>query len=453
MEVPSAIIPTAESLLYNRHARALSASFLIIQIVYQVFSRTLYAGKSDEQTRKRSWIITTFAAFVVSMMSIPFVFDFFYTGMNWKKMTPHRETIADPVSEFFIAYLVSDLLTGLFSYRKFVNLSSGWIHHSLYAGFCIYWIIMHWSYAFVFCAIMEIPTWIMGIGIFNPRLRSYWAFTLTFLITRIAIHLCFIYSLAIPTGRWVDHERPSWMPVVFGIITFPMHVFWAYKSVRGLYRRILKQKAEAKQRELEHQAIIDEATRLLDSADELEERDALRSLGAEPDSKRLARTARARRLVSNAVYKLWYSAPEGWRKAYMEELEFCKEQGLDISNIRRSTLVRRALGRLLLQGDKRGHNLPPVNEDDEDDLEDWMSVTSMSSVPEHRQVPKEGRKVSLGKGIQIRMPRELNPILNGQNYIVSEFPVDQAASGTRRQRLLGQMRRRFEIARRDMVVF
>ncbi|WFD01825.1 hypothetical protein MOBT1_000505 [Malassezia obtusa] len=329
------------------------------------------------------------------MMSIPFVFDFFYTGMNWKKMTPHRETIADPVSEFFIAYLVSDLLTGLFSYRKFVNLSSGWIHHSLYAGFCIYWIIMHWSYAFVFCAIMEIPTWIMGIGIFNPRLRSYWAFTLTFLITRIAIHL-----------------------FVFGIITFPMHVFWAYKSVRGLYRRILKQKAEAKQRELEHQAIIDEATRLLDSADELEERDALR-----------------------------------WRKAYMEELEFCKEQGLDISNIRRSTLVRRALGRLLLQGDKRGHNLPPVNEDDEDDLEDWMSVTSMSSVPEHRQVPKEGRKVSLGKGIQIRMPRELNPILNGQNYIVSEFPVDQAASGTRRQRLLGQMRRRFEIARRDMVVF
>lgn len=443
----------ADIVFQSQYLHKFLVFFTLIQAVYQLLGRTLYEGKSEEQMRKRSWIITTFSAFVVSFMSTPFVFDFFYTGMNWQKMSPHRESIADPVCLFFIAYLVSDLGTGFVCYRKFVNFSSGWVHHTLYSMLCISWIINRWSHAFAFSAVMELPTWIMGIGVLNPRLRSYWAFTLSFLATRIVIHLCLLYSFAIPSGRYVDQSKASWWPLVFGIITFPMHVVWAYKSIRGLYRRSLKRKAEAKKRELERQAVIDEATRLLDSADELEEHDALKSLGARSDAKQIAKDARARRLVSNAVYKLWYSAPEAWRKAYMEELEYCKQQGLDIPHIRRSMLVRRALGRLLLQGDKRGHNLPPVSEDDEDDLEDWMSVTSMNGVAPRRQSSKEGRKVSLGKGIQIQMPRELNPILNGQNYVVSEYPVDQAASGSRRQRLLGQMRRRFEIARRDMIVF
>lgn len=429
-------------------------SFALIQVAYLLFSNTIYAGKSEEQLRKRSWIITTFSALVVSTMSLPFVFDFFYTSMDWTKMSPNRETVAEPVSIFFLAYLVSDLLTGLLCYKKFVNFSSGWVHHSIYAVFVINWVLNKWSHAFCVAAIMEIPTWIMGIGVLNPRLRSYWAFTVTFLATRIVIHVMLLVSLIAPAGRWVDQDKASRWPLFFAAAAFPMHCVWGYKSVRGLFRRIRKQRAEAKVRELEQQAVFDEATKLLDSADELEEEDALRTLGAEPNAKQLARNARARRLVSNAVYKLWYSAPEAWRQAYMEELDYCKQQGLDISSIRRSTLVRRALGRQLLHGNKRGHNLPPVNEDDEDDLEDWMSITSMNGpVPKSRQLSKSGRKVSLGKGINISMPRELEPIFSGQNYIVSEFPVDREASGSRRQRLLGQMRRRFEIARRDMVVF
>lgn len=446
------VAPYVEAALASPHFHSFVVSTLMIQFAYHLFANTLYAGKSEEQLRKRSWIITTFSALVVSTCSLPFVFDFLYTGMDWRKMTPHRERIVDPICVFFLAYLISDLFTGVTCYRKFVNMSSGWIHHSVYAILCVLWVRNHWSHCFDVAAIMEIPTWIMGIGVLNPKLRSYWAFTLSFLSTRIALHLLMIYSLVIPSGRWVDQGRPSWWPLVFASGALPMHLVWAYKSVRGLRKRMIKLSAEKKQRELERQSVIDEATKLLDSADELEERDALRSLGA--DISQTERKARARRLVSNAVYKLWYSAPQAWRKAYMDELDYCKQQGLDVSNIRRSTLVRRALGRQLLQGNKRGHNLPPVNEDDEDDLEDWMSVTSMSGpAPEQRQIPKGGRRVSLGKGININMPRELDPIFNGQNYIVSEFPVDQEASGTRRQRLMGQMRRRFEIARRDMVVF
>ena len=154
----------------------------------------------------------------------------------------------------------------------------------------------------------------------------------------------------------------------------------------------------------------------------------------------------------NAAYVLWHSAPEAWRRAYLEELEFNKKQGIDPKDLRRSTLVRRALARHLLHGNKRGHNVPLINEDDEDDLEDWMSITSLNSYQQERK-PSNERKVPIGKGIKISMPRELDPILNGQKYVVSEYPVDREASGSRRQRIVGQMRRRFEVARRDMVVF
>ncbi|WFC97652.1 hypothetical protein MYAM1_000371 [Malassezia yamatoensis] len=434
-----------EWLLQNQHANHLFLSLGVIQSVYQVFARTLFAGDTPDQLRKRSWIITTFSALVVSTVSIPYVFDFFYTGMDWQSMSPHRETISDPICLFFVAYLLSDLGTGFLCYRSLVNFSSGWVHHTVYAILCVCLVYNHWSHAFALAAIMEMPTWIMGIGVMNPRLRSYWAFTLSFLATRIVMHILLVYSLAIPSGRYVDQYKPSWWPLTCAVVAFPMHVVWAYKSIRGLYRRHLKRKIEAEKRDLERRAAIDEATKLLDSADVLEEYDAIEQPG---------RNARARRLVSNAVYKLWYSAPEAWRNAYAEELESCKEQGVDLSQMRRSTLVRQALARLLLQRDKRGHNLPLIEEDDEDDLEDWMSVTSMSGLnPPLRKSSQEARTITLGKGITIKMPRELDPIIHGQKYVVSEFPVDQTASGTRRQRILGQMRRRFEIARRDMVVF
>ena len=442
--------------LTHPYIRQFLKSFFLVQGVYQLFACTLLAGKSDEQQRKRSWIITTFAAFCSSMMSIPFVFDLFWCHLDWRRVTEHRETIADPLTLFFMAYLSCDLVTGVFCYRKFVNLSSGWIHHIVYFLFCMYWIQKGWSHCFAINLCMELPTWIMGIGTLKPRFRSYWAFTTSFLSTRILMHLIIIYSLSVPSGHHVNKEAPSKMPLLFAVLAFPMHAIWAYKSVRGLRRRMKKLAEEAKAREKARLAAIDEATRLLDSADELElGHDDTRLAGA-PSTRVTHRSmhakARAMQLVSNAAYVLWHSAPEAWRQAYREELDFNKKQGIDPKDLRRSALVRRALARHLLHGNKRGHNVPLVKEDDEDDdLEDWMSITSLDSFDHDK--PRKGLQVSIGKGIRINMPRELDPILHGQKYVVSEYPVDREASGSRRQRIVGQMRRRFEVARRDMVVF
>ena len=97
--------PPAWDALSHPYIRQFLKSFFLVQGVYQLFACTLVAGKSDEQQRKRSWIITTFAAFCSSMMSIPFVFDLFWCHLDWRRVTEHRETIADPLTLFFMAYL------------------------------------------------------------------------------------------------------------------------------------------------------------------------------------------------------------------------------------------------------------------------------------------------------------------------------------------------------------
>ena len=47
----------------------------------------------------------------------------------------------------------------------------------------------------------------------------------------------------------------------------------------------------------------------------------------------------------------------------------------------------------------------------------------------------------------------LPPDFWGQDYEIREFPVKQVAQGGRRRRIVGQIRRRMEVARRDFVVF
>ena len=285
----------------------------------------------------------------------------------------------------------------------------------------------------------QLPTWIMGIGTLKPRFRSYWAFTTSFLSTRILLHLIIIYSLSVPSGNHVNKEAPSKMPLLFAVLAFPMHVIWAYKSVRGLRRRMKKLAEEAKAREKARLAAIDEATRLLDSADELElGHDDTRLAGA-PSTRVTHRSmhakARAMQLVSNAAYVLWHSAPEAWRQAYREELDFNKKQGIDPKDLRRSTLVRRALARHLLHGNKRGHNVPLVKEDDEDDdLEDWMSITSLDSFDHDK--PRKGLQVSIGKGIRINMPRELD------HFAWPEICGERVPCGSRSKRIASPAHRR-----------
>lgn len=382
-------------LLMGGMVASLAVAFCLIALLYQ--------GESKERRRQRSWIITTISALCVTVLSLPFVYELIASGFDWTCVNQRVDSLATPICMLFAGYLVADLLVGSFAYRDQIQTSSGWVHHSLYFLCCLFWVHKRWSAGFAVAAVMELPTFVMGIGALFPSLRTHWGFTISFLVTRIAFHIGLICSLINPEGRFVKDSSAHWGPVTFAALAFPMHVFWGYKCVRGLNR---------------HRRRVAAA------------RAAAAANNPKVEAGSLTETevqARARKLLDGAVRRLWSTAPEGWRNAYTEELARCRADGLKGNFAPRSLIARRAITRQLSR----------------------RFLKSSDNMPRYRE---DVQTVRIGGGIELRIPPELQ-VLRGQNYVVSEFPVEKEAFNSRRKRIVGQMRRRIEVARRDMVVF
>ena len=52
-----------------------------------------------------------------------------------------------------------------------------------------------WAHLFCLAAVMELPTFILGLSTLVPRLRSNVLFAVTVCATRIAFHLVLLYGL------------------------------------------------------------------------------------------------------------------------------------------------------------------------------------------------------------------------------------------------------------------
>lgn len=405
----TAAVASSSPVCTEANAQVLVASLFCFASVYHIVAFGFLRGQSKELRAKRSWIITTLSSGCISACSLPYVYQLMRGGFEWGSVSRRTTELANPASMFFVAYLFSDLFWGSVYYRDQIQVSSGWVHHSLYMVFVLLWLHFGWSHVFVAATIMELPTFIMGLGRINSVLRSYRAFTVSFLTTRVAFHLALLYSLFLPAGRLSNGEYTSIGPGISALCALPMHLFWGYKCVRSSLRRRQKRLAVAKDKlsatELGNGTPV--------SAAVLSEQES---------------QARTQRLVAAAVRALWNSAPESWQTAYTEELMRAREQGLQDSEVRRTLVARRVLGRQVSAALENRRN----------------------NVPGARDGPQ---KLRVGSGKGITVPPELQLLLQGQKFVVSEFPVEREASGGRRRRFIGQMRRRLEVARRDMIVF
>ena len=205
---------------------------------------------------------------------------------------------------------------------------------------------------------------------------------------------------------------------------------------------------------------------------------------------------RARRLIADAVRKAWNNAPEAWRKQVEKEARM-RSPGASIPP--RIPLTRGGSS-YVLGGSSEDSDPTSSSEEDEDRLafDDAASeVISSPKMPlspqqaaakeEHerdrraaarRAVIKAVRRAINGRdsdgmprsakaeGKRIRrvlnanlpvdfgaLLRKLPPDFWSQDYQVREFPVETDESDSRRKRLVGQIRRRMQIARRDVMVF
>ncbi|CEH12698.1 TRAM/LAG1/CLN8 homology domain [Ceraceosorus bombacis] len=255
------IVPEGSLLRDESLHQAFYASLLIQHSLFHTLSATTFKGEGKDMLKKRAWILTTFNGLVMTLASLPFLFDLLLSGFDFHAVK-HRRWLEEPASAFFVAYLLSDLGLGSIFYRKLINFSSGWAHHTAYTLLFAYWVHRGWALYAVMACVFELPTFIMGLASLVPQTRSNNAFTITFFITRVFFHFGLLCASVTAHGRATPGIDGSWGVANSIIATYPMHLWWGYKCIMSVRRRMKRRAAEKKERA----PMLNEAGRRLSAA-------------------------------------------------------------------------------------------------------------------------------------------------------------------------------------------
>lgn len=575
------ILPESSALASTRLHIMFYASLVVQHVTFHALSHSWLKGDSKEMLKKRCWILTTLASFVMCIASLPYLYDLFAGGFDLHTLRPRTKTVAEPLAAFFVAYLISDLTLGSIYYRKLINLSSGWIHHIAYTFLFALWVHKGWAHIAAAAAIFELPTLIMGIASIYPPLRSNMAFTVTFFSTRVFYHAVLIVASVTGHGRSAPAINGSWGPAISLLATYPMHVWWGYKCICSVRRRMHKRKLEAAQVAKEKASLASAAGQLFNGMAAPDTSSAVNTpavtpgAGATPVTANFGATGpvhaafaraasaaalppvslflpnrrkgrgrdgessevhlllsktlnprfinsssvftapvapdgagpndtepflairspaesrdRARRLVADAVRKVWISAPASWRRQFEEEagvrpkglgatgrvLSYTTDESseeyeeLDSDTAATSALAsemsesrarryleaqRTRIRRAVLRAVRTA-----INGRDADGVKavtshrgDRINTFADGAVAAAGDVRPTGIDRTLLSLDFSSLIKYLPPDFFGQNDEIREFPVEQVAQGGRRRRIVGQIRRRMEVARSDFVVF
>ncbi|SPO25987.1 uncharacterized protein UTRI_03352 [Ustilago trichophora] len=574
------VLPETSALASTRLHTIFYASLVIQHAIFHGLSHSWLKGDSKEMLKKRCWILTTLASFVMCVASLPYLYDLLLGGFDLHSLRPRTKTVAEPLAAFFVAYLLSDLTLGSIYYRKLINLSSGWIHHIAYTFLFSFWVHKGWAHIAAAAAIFELPTLIMGVASIYPPLRSNMAFTVTFFATRVFYHLALLISSVSEHGRSAPGINGSWGPTISLVATYPMHIWWGYKCICSIRRRMHKRKLEAAQVAKEKASLASAAGQLFNGLPAPDTSSAVNTpavtpgAGATPATANFGATGpvhaafaraasvarppvnlllpkrrrgqhgdretaiahpllsrtlnpnyinstsvftapvapdgagpddtepflairspaessdRARRLVADAVRKVWINAPASWRRQFEEEAGM-RPKGLraagripsyttdesseeyeeaDSDSIASSTAhsaMTESRARRYLQAQRSRIRRAvlravrtAINGRDADGVkavtsQDGNVITTfadgaVAGAGDMRPTGIDRTLLSLDFSSLVKY---LPPDFYGRNHEIREFPVEQVAQGGRRRRIVGQIRRRMEVARSDFVVF
>ncbi|CBQ72874.1 conserved hypothetical protein [Sporisorium reilianum SRZ2] len=574
------VLPNTSALASSRLHTIFYASLVVQHVIFHALSHSWLKGDTKEMLKKRCWILTTLASFVMCLASLPYLFDLFVAGFDLQAVRPRTKTVAEPLAAFFVAYLVSDLALGSIYYRKLINLSSGWIHHIAYTFLFAFWVHKGWAHVAAAAAIFELPTLIMGVASIYPPLRSNMAFTVTFFGTRVFFHAALLMASVTQHGRNAPGINGSMGPAISLLATYPMHLWWGYKCICSIRRRMYKRKLEAAQVAKEKASLVSAAGQLFNGMAAPDTSSAVNTpavtpgAGATPATANFGATGpvhaafaraasaarppvnlllpkrrrgqradadasighplltrtlnpkyinsnsvftapvapegagpddtepflairspaessdRARRLVADAVRKVWINAPASWRRQFEEKAgvrpkglgaagrmpsyttdesseeyeeadsdtlsSSAAQTGMSESRARRYLQAQRSrIRRAVLRAVRAA-----INGRDADGVKavtshnDTVITTfadgAVAAAGDVRPTGIDRTLLSLDFSSLVKyLPQDFF----GQDYEIREFPVEQVGQGGRHRRIVGQIRRRMEVARRDFVVF
>ncbi|KAJ6447995.1 hypothetical protein C8R45DRAFT_1134663 [Mycena sanguinolenta] len=175
-------------------------------------------------------ILTVVASFVMTSAPVPYDSDYLTSG---GALGVRERAWAVDVNRFFQVRIPDSrhalrLPPGL-SYRLQIGLITGWIHHLVYILITVVPIRAGWAHLFCLAAVMELPTFILGLSTLVPRWRSNVLFAAMFGATLIAFHLVLLYGLVM--------VRELRTPATILALVFPLHAMWFRGCIAGFVRQ------------------------------------------------------------------------------------------------------------------------------------------------------------------------------------------------------------------------
>lgn len=199
-----------------------AASFSILGGSFFVFRHYLY--KEQHHTRRQrekqtSWFLTLASSLVCTLVSVPFVVQFFCSDLDMELLGIDNRFHTGFVC-FFISYLILDLVLGSIYYPKRITLMTGWVHHLFYIFTLSWFLRLQISSLFTVTSILELPTLILAAGSMVHEWRSDLLFGSTFFVLRLVAHAWMMVALK-------RHHRIEFMWIV-ALVIYPLHMYWFY---------------------------------------------------------------------------------------------------------------------------------------------------------------------------------------------------------------------------------
>ena len=175
-----------------------------------------------ETEKAKAWIITTLSSFILSLFGIHAVYRAeMYDLWTFDNVYGGEDSISRLVLIFFGATNIIDLIIGSYYYPKYLDPFSTIAHHIFYISFITVLIGHHYSRGFILCFLMEIPTFVLGIGRIWKERRSDILFGLTFFITRLIYNIYLVNKL-----KNIASEGIIWK---ICLCVFLLHMYWFSK--------------------------------------------------------------------------------------------------------------------------------------------------------------------------------------------------------------------------------
>jgi hypothetical protein len=205
------------------------AAFLVLCLIYHLLAPIYNTPK------QLAWILTAVSSAVMTISSMPFVWDYVAGGGSVKNVRTFSP-LALAANRFFQGYLIADLAMAAMYYADQVNFLTGWVHHVVYVLIVEMALRRSWAHIFCLCASMELPTFILAFTILHPRFRSNVLFAVSFFATRIMFHIILCISYLLPHNR-AHATGGSYLPSTILSFVFPLHAAWFHGCIKGFSRR------------------------------------------------------------------------------------------------------------------------------------------------------------------------------------------------------------------------